>query len=120
LVESLPLWQKESRMAKSKRYQQPYTPEFRARILELLRAGRAISGLEKEFGVSEVSIRAWRKQHELDEGVRTDGATSDEKAELAKLRRENERLREERDILKKAAAWFAQEAESTLKRRSDS
>src|ERR1700760_87871 len=103
-------------MAKRKtRYQQPYTPEFRARIVELIRAGRSIASLTKEFGPCEVTIRGWRDQYELDEGIRTDGPTTDEKAELTKLRRENERLREERDILKKAAAWFAQEAESTLK-----
>ena len=107
-------------MPKPKRYQQPYTPEFRARILELARAGRTLESLSKEFGPSCLTIRIWRKQHDLDEGVRTDGPTTDEKTEIAKLRRENERLREERDILKKAAAWFAQEAESTSKRRSDS
>lgn len=59
-------------------------------------------------------------QADLDEGVRKDGLTTDEKQELARLRREVKVLREERDILSKAAAWFAQEAAPTPKRRSDS
>jgi transposase len=70
--------------------------------------------------VSATTIWKWVRQAELDTGRRTDGLTSDDKAELARLRRENARLKEERDILKKAAAWFAQEAASGPKRRSDS
>jgi transposase len=67
-----------------------------------------------------MTIRNWVRQAELDSGQRTDGLTTDEKQELARLRRENARLREERDILEKAAAWFAQEAVGTHKKRSDS
>ncbi len=97
----------------------PYPHEFRARIVELARAGRTVSSLAKEFGVTDNSIRNWLRQADLDTGRRTDGLTSEEQQELTRLRKENARLREERDILEKAAAWFAQET-ATRKRRSDS
>jgi transposase len=73
-----------------------------------------------EFGPTATTIASWAKQADLDEGRRSDGLTTEERTELTQLRRENARLREERDILKKAAAWFAQESEATPKRRSDS
>ena len=99
----------------------PYPAEFRARIVELVRAGqRSIRSIAQEFDVTDTTIRNWVRQADLDQGRRHDGLTSDEKAELARLRRENKVLREERDILSKAAAWFAQEAAPTPKRRSDS
>ena len=100
----------------------PYPAEFRARMVELARGGRTVRSLAREFGVTDTTIRSWVRQADLDAGRRTDGLTTDEKKELAKLRRENARLREERDILKKAAAWFAQEEEATRthKKRSDS
>ena len=105
-----------------RRYKAPYKPEFRAMVVELHRAGRTTASLVKEFGVSDLTIRTWVKQADLDTGRRKDGLTTEEKQELAQLRRENARLQEERDILKRAAAWFAQEEEAarTLKRRSDS
>jgi transposase-like protein len=105
-----------------RRYKPPYPPQFRAMIVELHRAGRTLSSLTKEFGVTDMTIRAWAKQADLDTGRRGDGLTSAEKQELSKLRRENARLLEERDILKKAAAWFAQEEQAarTPKKRSDS
>lgn len=105
-----------------RRYKPPYKPEFRAMVVELHRAGRTTASLVKEFGVSDLTIRTWVKQADLDSGRRKDGLTTEEKQELAQLRRENARLREERDILKRAAAWFAQEEEAarTLKKRSDS
>jgi len=96
----------------------PYDSEFRHRIIELVRSGRSPRDLAKEFEPSAQTIRNWVEQADLDDGRRSDGPTSDEKAELSRLRRENARLREERDILKKAAAWFAQE--SVLKKPSDS
>lgn len=98
----------------------PYAPEFRARIIELARSGRTLSSLAKEFGVTDNSIRNWLRQADIDTGRRTDGLTSEEKQELARLRKENARLREERDILEKAAAWFAQESVGSRKKRSDS
>ena len=98
----------------------PYPPEFRRRMVELARSGRSCEALAEEFGPTAQSIRNWVRQADLDAGRRKDGLTSEEKEELTRLRRENAKLREERDILKKAAAWFAQEAASTPKRRSDS
>jgi transposase-like protein len=102
-----------------RRFKPPYPPEFRARIVELVRAGRSLASLAKEFGVTDMSIRNWLRQADLDAGRRTDGLTTEEKQELARLRKENARLREERDILEKATAWFAREA-GARKKRSDS
>jgi transposase len=69
-------------------------------MVELARSGRSPEMLEKEFGVTAPTIRAWVRQAELDGGARSDGLTTEEKAELAALRRENKKLREEREILK--------------------
>jgi transposase-like protein len=102
-----------------RRFHPPYPPEFRARVLELVRAGRTIASLAKEFKLTDQSIRNWIRQADLDSGRRTDGLTTEEKQELTRLRKEVARLREERDILEEAAAWFAHEA-GTRKRRSDS
>ena len=97
-----------------------YAPEYRQRIIELARAGRSVSELARQFEPTAESIRAWIKQAELDEGLRSDGLTTEERQELNQLRRENRVLREEREILKKAAAWFAQETGTTPSRRSNS
>jgi transposase len=98
----------------------PYPPEYRRRIIELARAGRPLKQLAREFEPTENCIRNWVKQADLDDGNRSDGLTTEERAELAQLRRENRILREEKEILKKAAAWFAQETGSTPSRRSSS
>jgi transposase len=92
----------------------PYPPEFRAEAIRLARSGdRKLSEIAKDLGVSEQSLRNWVRQADLDDGRRHDGLTSDERSELARLRRENRVLREEREILKKAAAFFAKETRST-------
>lgn len=90
----------------------PYPQEFRRRMVELVRAGRSPQQLAKEFEPSAQAISNWVKQTDLDEGRRDDGLTSTERDELQRLRRENRRLKEEREILKKAAAWFARETNS--------
>jgi transposase len=84
-----------------------YPPEFRREAIELLRHGRTPGELSKSLGVSPQILRNWRRQDQLDHGERDDGVTTDERAELARLRRENTRLRQERDLLKRAAAFFA-------------
>lgn len=98
----------------------PYPPEYRERIVELALSGRTIEGLAREFEPTANTIRNWVKQARIDAGERTDGLTTEEKKELRRLRRENRRLKEEREILEKAAAWFAREAGSIPKRDSSS
>ena len=77
-----------------------------------MRAGRSPGSLAREFEPSEQTIRNWVKQADLDEGRRSDGLTTEARLELLRLKREVKRLRMERDILKKAAAWFARESDS--------
>jgi transposase len=89
-------------------------------LIELARAGRKIEQLAREFEPSANAIRKWIKQAALDEGLRSDGLSASEREELNRLRRENRILREEREILSKAAAWFAQETAPTPLRRSNS
>jgi transposase len=98
----------------------PYPAEFRRRIVDLARAGRTPESLSKEFGISAQTVRNWRRQEDLDSGRRKDGLTSEEREELVRLRRENRRLLQEREILKKAAIWFAKEGESVPKKDSSS
>ena len=98
----------------------PYPPEYRQQILELARAGRSAEELAKEFEPTAQCIRNWIKQDELDRGQRQDGLTSEERTELARLRRENKQLKLEREILAKAAAWFARETDSIPPRSSSS
>lgn len=87
-----------------------YPDEFRREAIELLRAGRSPRDLSESLGVSQQTLRNWRRQDQVDRHERDDGLTTDERAELAKLRRENTRLRQERDLLKRAAAFFATES----------
>ncbi len=98
----------------------PYAPEYRRRIVELARAGRSIAELAREFEPTANAIRKWVKQTALDDGSRSDGLTISEHDELNRLRRENRVLREEREILAKAAAWFATETGTVPSRRSNS
>ena len=87
----------------------PYSPEFRQRIVELVRKGRTPEELGRQFEPSAQAIRHWVKQAALDAGERSDGLTTEKHDELRRLRREVRQLREERAILSKAAAWFARE-----------
>lgn len=98
----------------------PYSPEFRQKMIALVRAGRTPEELEKEFEPTAQSIRNWVHQDDLDAGQRSDGPTTDEKEELRRLRQEVRVLREEREILKKAAAWFARESNSIPPKGSNS
>ena len=87
-------------------------PEYRERLVELVRAGRSPASLALEFEPTEQTIRNWVRQADLDEGLRSDGLTTEARREMQELKRENKRLRMERDILRKAAAWFARESGS--------
>ncbi len=102
------------------RSRNPYPAEFRQQMVELVRAGRTPEELSREYEPTAQSIWNWVRQAERDQGVRTDGPTTDEKEELRRLRREVRVLREEKEILKKAAAWFAEETGSTPRGRSSS
>jgi transposase len=88
-----------------------YPPEFRREAIQMLRAGRTPKELSDSLGVSEQTLRNWRRQDQVDRHERDDGLTSDERDELRRLRRENARLKQERDLLKRAAAFFAAETE---------
>ena len=85
------------------RFRSAYSPEFRRQMVELVRSGRTPEELAREFEPTAQSIANWVKQADRDAGRRTDGPTSAEREELIRLRRENQRLRQERDILSKAA-----------------
>ena len=88
-----------------------YPPEFRREAVRLLRRGdRSVPELARDLGVSQQSLRNWSRQLDVDDG-RQEGLRSDEREELRRLRRENRILQEEREILKKAAAFFAKDSE---------
>ena len=86
-----------------------FTPEFKARTVELVRtSGKSVAEVCRDLDLTETAVRRWVAQADIDAGQRN-GLTTAEREELSRLRRENRVLREERDILKKAAAFFARE-----------
>ncbi|MGR6923784.1 transposase [[Actinomadura] parvosata] len=94
---------------KKPRPRRSFTPEFKAEIVELCRRGdRSIREVARDFDLTETAVRQWVRQAEIDEGQR-DGLTSSEREELTALRRENRRLREDVDVLKRATAFFVRE-----------
>jgi transposase len=97
-----------------------YTPEFKRQMIDLVRSGRRPAELAREFGPTAWTIGLWVKQDARDRGKGDGGLTSAEREELSRLRRENRKLRQEREILAKAAAWFATEKPASPKRSSDS
>jgi transposase len=89
----------------------PYPLEFRREAVELVRlSGKPLVQIARDLGVSDMTLRNWIKQADVDQGKR-EGLTSDEREELRRLRRENRTLMMEREILKKAAAFFARETD---------
>src|SRR3954452_14552254 len=89
-----------------------YPAEFRREAVQMPRAGRTPRKLAGSLGVSQQTLRNWRRQDQVDRHERDDGLTGDEREELRRLRRENQRLTQERDLLKRAAAFFAKETET--------
>ena len=98
----------------------PYTREFREQMVALVRSGRTPGELAREFEPNVQTIINWVAQADRDAGQREDGLTSVEREELRRLRREVKRLAEEREILAKAAAWFARETDSIPPKSSSS
>jgi len=99
-------------MPRGSNFKRPYLPEFRREAVELYRrAGRPLGEVASDLGVATESLRSWVKQAGIDAGVR-DGLGSEEGEELRRLRRENRVLREEREVLRKAAAFFVRESET--------
>jgi transposase len=98
-------------MGKKPRRRRSFTPEFKAEIVERCQQGdRSVGQVARDFDLTETAVREWVKQAERDAGTREDGGlASGEKDELAQLRRENRRLREDVEILKRATAFFAKE-----------
>jgi transposase len=87
----------------------PYPPAFKEEAMRLMRSSaKPLAQISRELDVSEQTLRNWRKQQQIDEGER-EGLTTDEKEELTRLRRENKVLRQEKEILRKATAFFARE-----------
>jgi len=98
----------------------PYPPEFRRQMVELVRAGRTPAELAREFEPSYVTILTWVRQADRDEGRSANGLSTQEREDLQRLRRENRQLRLEREILAKAAAWFARETDSVKPKSTSS
>jgi transposase len=100
----------ETMEAKQPRPRRSFTPEFKAEVVALVRQpGKTAGGVAREMGLTETAVREWVKQAERDDGTRADGLTSAERAEMVQLRKELREAREERDILKRAVAFFARE-----------
>ena len=89
-----------------------FPPEYKAEVVELIRStGRTVGQVARELDLTETAVREWVKRADLDAGRGTDGLMTGEREELRRLRRENRDLREEREILRKAAVFFARETD---------
>jgi transposase len=108
----------ESGMKKDRRSK--YPPEYRRRMVDLARTGRTVASLSAEYGVHGTTIRNWLKDADAASVRNLDGVAPGDQTELQRLRERVAELEEEREILKKASAWFAQEASRTPSRRSRS
>jgi transposase len=94
---------------KKPRPRRSFTPEFKAEVVELVRQpGKTVGKVARDLNLTETAVRVWVRQADIDQG-RRDGLTSEELAEMAQLRKELRETREERDILKRAVAFFARE-----------
>ena len=95
---------------KRPRARRSFTPEFKAEIVELCQRGdRSIGQVARDFDLTETAVREWVRQAERDAGGGDGGLTSAERQELSALRRENQRLRQDVEVLKRATAFFVQE-----------
>ena len=100
----------ETMAKKQPRPRRSFTDEFKAEVVQLARQpGNTAGSVARELDLTETAVRAWVKQADIDDGRRNDGLTSAERTEMAQLRKELRETREERDILKRAVAFFARE-----------
>ena len=100
-------------MTKRQRTRRYFSPEFKAETIELIRSsGRSIPDICRELDLTETTVRNWMRQARIDAGDE-EGLSTDEREELRRLRSENRTLRMERDLLKKAAAFFAKDSDPT-------
>ncbi|MCB9635306.1 MAG: transposase [Sandaracinus sp.] len=100
---------KKQREATARRARRSFTPEFKADAVRLTKSGKSITQVARELDLTETALREWVRRAEADAGERQDVLTTEERQELARLRRENKQLRQEREILKAAATFFAKE-----------
>jgi transposase len=96
---------------KQRRARRTFTPEAKADAVRLVKAGKTVAQVAREHGLTVTALRVWVKQAEADAGQRRDVLTTEEREELSRLRRENRQLKQERDILKAAATFFAKASE---------
>ena len=100
----------ETMAKKQPRPRRSFTPEFKAEVVELVRQpGKTAGSVARDLNLTETAVRAWVKQADLDQGRRSDGLTSEQLSEMAQLRKELREAREEREILKRAVAFFVRE-----------
>jgi transposase len=104
----------------ARKHTRSYPADFRQKVVELARAGRGADDLAAEFKLARQTVRNWIKQADLDAGRRSDGMTSADQEENTRLRKRIRQLEIERDILSKAAAWFARETDSIPSKSSNS
>lgn len=96
-------------MERKSRARRSFSPEFKAEVVELVRQpGNTIGSVSRDLDLTETAVRQWVRQADIDDG-RRDGLTSDERAEMARLRHENRLLQRDVEILKRATAFFAKE-----------
>ena len=100
----------ETMAGKKPRRRRSFSPEFKSEVVALVgQPGKTVGGVARDMDLTETAVREWVRQAERDEGKRADGLSTAERAEMAQLRKELRETREERDILKRAVAFFARE-----------
>lgn len=99
----------QKKQQQGRRGRRSFTPEFKADAVKLVKSGKSIAQVARELDLTETALREWVRRAEADAGERQDVLTTEERQELARLRREVKTLRQEREILKAAATFFAKE-----------
>lgn len=102
--------QKKQQQQQGRRARRTFAPEFKADAVRLVKSGKSVTQVARELDLTETALREWVRRAEADAGERQDVLTTEEREELARLRREVKRLRQEREILKAAATFFARES----------